>query len=621
MDFIFIENENFQDLFDQLESCTEICLDLETTSKDVFLAKPLLLQLELNDKIYVCNLVRLGNLFFTSICNYLKIHNKLLIGHNIKYDCKVIDLNTGIKLDNLYDTMLAEVLINQGIGKQFYSLEELVLKYFNIALDKSERETFENYENDYFTNSQVTYAALDVKYLKEIKRIQLDALFNQKQINVLNLENGIIKSVYEMELNGVLLDVEHWRNLIQIAEKNSKELELDIKNIIVDNLKITNYPTCLDAALDLKIPIGTKALSSLLSQITYEDEIKSWIKNNININSHVQILRSLNLAGVPVTSTGEKIIKDYKGNQLVDILLRYREYNKRLTTYGENFIELINHKTGRIHVDMNQVGTVTGRFAVSRLQQIPKENVYRRAFISRPGFKLLTADLNQAEFRLIGADSGEPEIINAYLKGFDFHTKTASVIYKKKYEDVTKDERYWGKQANFAIIYRVSKYGLLYNFGLPLDDGEKLLNNLFSGYPTLKNYMDELGEKVWAMGYCPTMYGRRRYFDKPILFVDTNEYRRIQNRAIRELCNHRIQGTCADIIKLAMLDIDKQNPFGDKLRLLMQIHDELVIEIEDSITKDAEEFVRDIMLKAEQPFLGEIPAIVDIKIAVPWTKD
>jgi DNA polymerase-1 len=427
-----------------------------------------------------------------------------------------------------------------------------------------------------------------------------------------------------MEIEGVLLDNNAWSKLKETAEIESKIFEESIIDYILEKLPELNKKNCLEYCEAIKIPAKTKKLRNELESITDLSNINSWIRKQINIGSHTQMLAVLrDLEKIDIESTSEKIIKDHKNeSKLVELLLTYREHQKKLTTYGENFLELINPVTGRIHVDQNQVGTATGRFAVSRLHQIPRDNRYRNAFIARPGYKIITADLDQAEFRLIGADSGEPEIIEAYKRGYDFHRKTASVIYKKDYDVINKDERYWGKQANFALVYRVSEYGLYYNFGLPLDEGRQLLTNLFSGYKRLKIYMDYLGEKVWEMGYCPTMLGRRRYFEKSTLFTDTKEYYKFKNRTIRELGNHRIQGTCADIIKIAMLNLFKNNPYGrENFRILIQLHDELVVEAREDLANDAKEFMEYTMLEAERPYLGEIPPAISISVKDYWSKD
>jgi len=302
------------------------------------------------------------------------------------------------------------------------------------------------------------------------------------------------------------------------------------------------------------------------------------------------------------------------------LLLDYREKEKKITTYGENYFELIHPITGRIHLDHNQLGTYTGRFAVSRLHQIPRESDYRHAFIARPGYKIITADLDQAELRLIGADSGEPKFIDAFENKLDLHKLTASILFEKQFGDITKDERQQGKNFNFALQYGTTEYGLAYNFGISIHFARQLLERFYNGYPILAKYLSYLGEKIWENGFCPTMYGRRRYFEKRTLFADAKEMYKYKARMIRELRNHRIQGTCADIIKISMNNLFYENPFGDNFKILTQIHDEIVTEVKDNYLDEAKEFVKTIMLDAERPFLNGIEPAVSIAYGDYWSK-
>ena len=622
MDFIFVDKrEETSEPIRNLLECSEIGLDVETSSLDPFTATFLLLQLEINDKIYVFDVRKLGLDFIKYLISLIIDSNKLVIGHNIKFDNKILYVNTGELIKNIHDIMLAEILINQGIGKQFYSLEEIVYKYFLVKLDKSERSSFEGYAESYFTNDQITYSALDVRYLREIKDKQLKILENQKQLKVLELENKLNSKVGKLELSGVLIDNDKWNSLISIAKDESQIFELSILDLIISKLKVNNYENCLLAVDAIKIPAKTKKLRSELELIKDISYIETYLRENLNINSYTQMLEILRLlVDKNLSSTSEKIIKDYRHkSELIDLILSYREHQKKLTTYGENFFELINPATGRIHIDHEQLGTRSGRFAVSRLHQIPRENKYRNAFIARKGYKILTADYDQEELRLLAWDSQEPVMIEAFLNGKDIHKVTASILYNKPIEDISKNERYWGKTLNFATVYGTTEYGLLYNFGLPLDTGKEFLKKYFKGYNTLKFYLESLGEKIWEMGYCPTMYGRRRYFEKKDIFKDHYDMFKYKSKVIRELRNHRIQGSGGDIIKLAIIDIDDNNIYGDKLRLLTQVHDELVYEVEENI--DAKEFINYYMVKAEQPFLGEIPASVGITINDCWSKD
>lgn len=623
MNFNYIENrDKISSVISELISCQEIGLDIETTSLDNFSLKILLLQLEINNKIFILDVQKLGGNIIKYILSVIKDSNKLVIGHQIKFDVESLFVFTEELLTNLFDTMIAETLIYQGVGKQYYSLKELVYKYCGRELDKSERDSFSNFSGD-FTNEQLIYSALDVAFLNIIRKEQEKILFNQGQYDVLELEKRLIAPVSSMELNGVSIDVDYWNSLKIIATSKKEKLLNEIKNNIVSriNLNSPEYASAYDIAIDLKIPVQTKREQNELMNLRDSSILSGFIYNNININSYTQILRVLNKFGLDIPNTNEKTLKDYKDkDSLIPLLLDYREQEKKITTYGDSFLSDINPVTNRFHVDYNQVGTVTGRFSASRMHQIPKEAEYRKAFIPRPGYKILAADYSQQEYRLAGAISGEPRIIDAYLSGKDMHTATAGIIFNKNLEDITKDERYLGKTLNFAVLYGSSSWGLSKNLGIKIEEGEKLLDKFWKGYPTLYQFKLNVENIILKHKYSVTPLGRKRYFEDRKFFDDDKDHYKYLGKIRREGFNHIIQGCGADIIKIAMCRIFYDNPFGDKLKLYHQVHDEIGLEISEGIIEEAREFVLYCMLEAEQPFLGNIPAKVDILINNYWEK-
>lgn len=600
--------------------CNELSLDIETTSLDPYSSTLLLLQLEMNEEIFLFDVRKTGIDFITYILDIIKSTEKLCIGHNIKFDIEHLFTHTGILLENVYDTMIAEVLINQGIGKQFYSYTELVDKYCMIEINKDVRKTFENYEGT-LTNEQLTYSALDVKFLKQIRKDQTAKLKEQGQSKVEKLEMGLVPVVASMELNGVLIDVDYWRGLAELSDKRANKLEIDLKDDVIGTLDLSEYENAFLLARAFAIPITTKKLTTELEGITDLECVTDFVRDNFNLNSPKQVKYMLKLMGVPVDSTGEKVILPFKRKfKVVELLLDYREWDKRRTTYGENILDEINPKTGRLHVDHNQVGTVTGRFAVSRLHQIPRENKYRRGFISKDGYKILTVDYSQQEYRIAGAVSKEEKIIEAYLSGSDMHTMTASILYEIPLDEVTKEQRDTGKTINFAVLYGTTSYGLAYNLGISLKEAEKMLLLFHTGYPRLSLFKKKAEKYIWENKVSSTPFGRKRYWKEKTLFRDYKERDNYRRRVCREGFNLIIQGLAGDITKIAMLMMFKSNPWGDKLRFYTQVHDEVVMEVHDSIADEAVKYVKNCMVSAEQIFLGEIPAEVDKKLLDYWTK-
>lgn len=610
-----------ENLLTDLQKCDEIALDTESAGLDYYNDKLLLVQLEVCGNIYIIDVIGFGKKNLKYLINLINNTNKAVVIHNAKYDINVLLANTDILLTRVYDTMLIESLLTAGIGNYLYSYQELCNNYLEVIIDKDIRDEFIN--ATVVTQEMLIYASLDVKYLREIKRLQEERIKNLKLEKVVNLELKLVPAVAKMEYDGVLLDVDKWRNIIKDNEKQKEYFSNEIlSELVYKNKKLYENKTALEVCDDFYIPVKTKRDRTALSEITDFDSVANVFTNLFNISSYKQLTRALNLVGIPVDSVNEKILKDYKKETIISNILEYKSYDKLISTYGEKVISVINPKTNRIHSSFNQVGTTTGRFSSSKpnLHNQPRDNRYRNCFIARPEFKIVTSDYSQAELRLMGAVSGEPKIIEAYLNGTDIHRLTASLIYDKKLENVTDDDRFNGKTVNFAVIYGTSAYGLYYNLGIPLEDAFEYLKNYFLGYNKLARFIELAGEKVWELKYSKTPLGRIRFFEDKPYYADYKELEWYKKKVMREGVNHIIQGGSADILKIAINNIFYNNPFDDKLRVLMNVHDELVAEVHESILDDGVEFITNSMEEAEQPFLGVIPAKVDYKIDNYWTK-
>jgi DNA polymerase I-like protein with 3'-5' exonuclease and polymerase domains len=595
----------------------EVGIDVEATSLDVFSANWLLLQIEANSNIYVLDIRKLNYDDYHYLISLIKDSGKRVLFHNSKYDMKVIYNNTGELFTNVYDTMIAEVLINQGVGKQYYSYAELVEKYLGITIDKEVRSTFIDYDGP-ITNEQINYSAIDVRYLRDLKKLQVNILAQQRQSYTLDLESQLIPVVATMELNGVQIDEVNWRELSIKNKENLIIQKEQLLDTIVSRVDFKKFTDAYQLSGMFKIPVKTKKAVESTTQTT--DNLDVWFRNNLNLNSPAQVLMALNICGIPVKKTGEKELNRYKGDAVVDGLLLYREYEKNFTTYGENFLQEKHLLTKRYHFEYNQVGTYTGRFSVSRMQQIPRDKNVRRCFIARDDFSICTADFSQQEYRLAGALTGDRRIIESYLMGKDMHTATGGVVYKVSIDAVTPDMRQNAKSVNFALLYDSTVGGLAYNLNINMNEAEELVKLLNASYPTFIEYREYAKKTIWEKKMATTPLGRKRYFEDIKYFNDINERDRYKRRVMREGWNHMIQGWGADITKISMNNIFYENPFGDSLRFYNQAHDEIDLEILTALSKDIAEFSKDCMLRAEQPQLGEIPAAIDYKILPYWSK-
>jgi DNA polymerase I-like protein with 3'-5' exonuclease and polymerase domains len=412
----------------------------------------------------------------------------------------------------------------------------------------------------------------------------------------------------------VLLDKDLWQTL-EDQEKIRLEGTLDtLKELLINELNIQQYSSALKLAQASCIPVKTKKAQREAELLTTKELMEEWYRLNLNFRSHKQLKSSLNLVGIDVDSVDKKVLKKLKRTPIIDCLLERSEATKRIDTYGSGVFDFIHPITGRIHTEFLNNGTATGRLSSGNpinLQNIPNAKGYRESFISSPEYDWLSLDYSQQEFRLTGAISGEQKIIDAYLAGMDMHTATASLIYNKPLQDIDKKERFIGKTANFTIIYGGTEWALGKNLGLDADTSIKILKAFHEGYKTLSKFKECAEDRIIERGYSTTVLGRRRYNPPKPTYLTNYEYLKYISKIKREGFNHIIQGTAADITKMAMINIYEKNPFGDKLRMLIQVHDEINLEAHKSISKDAVEFVRTEMLNAEQPFLGIIPAAAD----------
>lgn len=607
-------------------------IDTEATSLRIFEAVPLLAQIKIN-KTYIFDLRKFPQDAFRFIISKINDSKRTIIYHNAKYDIKILYKASGIFLENAYDTMWMEVLLNQGIGEKLYSLKTLVYNYLEKSLDKEVRNEFIDYGGP-ITQEQLIYSALDVEYLEQIRDKQLEKIKEAGELKVAELENNIIPVVARMEYNGICINSEKWLSISDEVKKKLDERRQELTTELVDRVLKVEYCNALEFARKLSIPVTTKRDINALTEITNPQNIRGWALGKVNVGSPNQVLAILQTLGVQVVDTKTKAnvkITDTNAKTLdkiktkydfIDHILLFREASKQYGTYGPSFLDNINPYTHRIHTELMNLGASSGRFSSKEpnLQNIPRDEEYRTSFIAPDGKMLLSTDYSQQEYRLTGAVTREPKIISAYLAGKDMHSATAALVYNKDLDSITKEERTTAKTINFAVLYGSSEYGLSYNMKISLEKAKEIIDTFYGGYPVLAQAKRRIENEVMERGYSVTPMGRRRYWPSEELYQDQWMLKRFRAQKRREGFNHVIQGGGADITKLALYNLYTRNPFGDDYKILLPVHDEVLVEVSENIIKDAVDFTEAIMKEVEQPFLQEIPASVESHFGKEWNK-
>lgn len=568
-------------------------VDTETNGLDPHLAKIALMQLGVGGQAFVFD-VRPGRVDAQLFKHLLESNKSLKLLQNAVFDYEMLKTNFNIEMSRMYDTMLAEQLIGLGLHPKA-GLQHLVSKYLHMNMPKDIRKSFDDYNQEY-QEYQLRYAANDVVVLREIYNQQLERLRQDSLMKVAQLEFGFIKPMAEMELNGMLLDIPRWRGILDemVLERNKFRIQLaDVFNTTMDQ------ETLFGVSL-------------------------------LNLDSPMQVVKCLNALGVPVEGSDVKELSKFKNNSVVKLLLNYRKYAKFITTYGEPMINRINPETGRLHTRFKQM-VDTGRMSSSNpnLQNIPKEQKYRACFIARAGYKLITCDMSQAELRILAAYSQDPVFLDAFARGEDLHTRTASDLFGITVEEIMADKKlddddankkdYRGnvKALNFGLIYGLTKVGLSLRMGTSEKEAQKLIDLYFGKYTSIGGWLDKASKFAVMNRYSTTMSGRRRYYRMPD--PDHRDFNKIKGSIERQGKNHPIQGTNADTIKQSMIYIVDRIKEYDA-RLLLTVHDEVIVEAKEEQAEEVSGIVSQAMVDGFAAFVPELAMEADADIENYWVK-
>ncbi len=589
------DTSQIKQIIEQVQNVGYFSIDLETTSRNPMVAEIVGIAISVKPGSgYYIPLAHSKSDFFTQLegsevftllKGVLESARVGKVGQNMKYEYVVL-WNHGIKLRGiLFDTMLAAHLLDSS--KISYRLEELARVYLSRTMTTYRDVTGRGKSKKNFSDVEIDvacdYACEDSDITLQLfevlkKELEEKGLLKVYQKRVLPL----IEVLAYMEINGVKIDEAILKELSESFHKQLEAISEEIYSVVGYEFNL-NSPLQLREVLfnDLKLPVGKRTST-----------------------------------GGPSTDY-EVLINLSKLHPVAEKILHYRILSKLVSTYIDSLPQLINSRTGRVHTSYNPVGTATGRISSSdpNLQNIPiKTNEgkkIRKAFVPEDGYVYLSADYSQIELRLLAHFSNDPKLVEAFLNDEDIHTKTASELFGVEEEDITAEMRRLAKTINFGIIYGISPYGLAKQLGTSVSLAKDYIERYFERYSGVASYIKDSLAQATEKGYSETIIGRRRFISE--LRSANRVQRGIGERAA---INTPIQGSAADIINLAMINIHEMLK-GSMSKMVLQIHDELIFEVYNDELEEIRTLVKEEM---ESVYPLRVPLKVDIKIGNNWAE-
>ncbi len=588
--------EDLQEMIEDLTDAGQIAFDTETTSTDQMAADLVGISLaKVEDHGYYIPLGHdEGNQLsmeevFEQLRPLMADPDIPKVGHNLKYDYILLKRH-GLSVEPLgFDSMIAEWVINPS--SRNLGLKNLAWVRLNRSM--TDIKDLIGSGRDQITMAQVPiqeaakYAVDDAVVVLQLKPLLEDELDDVEGWELFqDLEMPLIPVLAEMEMEGIGLDQNFLKDMSGRLDQEMKQLESKIFEEVGEPFNL-NSPQQLSHALFDTLNLSPPDRTSKTASGYF--------------------------------STAADVLEGMQGDHPVPRwVLEYRELSKLKSTYVDALSKQVNPETGRVHTSYNQTGSVTGRIASSdpNLQNIPIRTEIgrqvRKAFVASPGWRLIAVDYSQIELRVVADMAQDEAMLMAFRQGQDIHTTTAAAIFGISLDEVAKKQRRQAKAINFGLIYGMSAFGLTRTTDLTLAEAEDFREAYFERFPGIKRYLDGIRDHAREEGYVETMFGRKRYFPR---LKSTSNYN-VRQRAEREAINAPIQGTAADIMKKAMLDVaDRISSSGLKAKLLLQVHDELVLEAPQDEVARSIDLVRSTM---ESTVSLSIPLHTEARFGVNW---
>ena len=614
---------SIDDAIKYLDSKYLIAIDTETEGLDWNKDKVIMLQLGDNDKQFIID-TRFTNI--EPLRNILEDSNRIFIGQNIKFDYKFLLASFNIRLRSVYDTMLAECILNCGKRNVGYSLANICKRYVGYEMNKNIRNQFSKMSGQNYSLQQIEYGALDVKFLHEIREKQLNKIKSFNLEKLIELENRATLAFAEIEYNGMKFNCNKWLKVAENVGTEHIEKEKELDKIVL------NDPELMSFVLD-----G-------FQMNMFGDEPK---KTSILWSSPIQVGKVLKVLDPKIENTNMRELykRQYKF-PLIKTLINYRKKAKLVTTYGKDFLKYYNKVSGRVHTLFWQVlntgrvssGQTRGKNSPGQapnMQNIPADNTYRNCFEAEKGWKIITMDYSGQELRLIAEGSQDPTWLNAFNNNEDVHGKVACLVFDIDMNEVRnkpdflngKSYRDVAKTINFGLAYGMSYMKLADTLDISQTDAKHFINKYFNALPKIKIFLTALGKYGKKNGLIKTFkpFRRIRWFEdwatlNTLSYGD--KFARL-GEIERASKNTPIQGSGADMIKLALaLIIEHINQYDmhDSIKIISQVHDEISCEVREDMVDYWIQVQKTLMLLAGEEICKSVPMDVDYTISKQWMK-
>ncbi|EUD65772.1 DNA polymerase I [Plasmodium inui San Antonio 1] len=568
--FFLINDNNYNEKVNLIyKNVTHCGLDIETTGLEVFDEKIRLIQIAVED--YPVIIYDMFNItkekILTGLREILRNGQVVKIIQNGKFDAKFL-MHNNFEVENIFDTYIASKLLDKNKNMYGFKLNNIVEKYLNVTLDKQQQNSVWN--NSLLNNNQLFYAARDSSCLLKLYKKLKSEICRENMRTVNDIENKCILPICDMELNGIKVDLES-------LSKSTNEI-----------LRELNGET-----------------SKLKAELKDEE---------INVNSQQQVLKALqnnnvrDVSNKLIENTSDSNLKNFLNHREVVLLRNYRRLYKLYSAFYLKLPQHINKKTNKIHTTFNQLKTFSGRFSSEKpnLQQIPRQKNIREIFIPQENNIFIIADFKQIELKIAAEITNDDIMLKAYNNNIDLHTLTASIITKKAIPDINKEDRHIAKAINFGLIYGMNYVNLknyantYYNLNMNLDQCLYFYNSFFEHYKGIYRWHNQV-KQMRALEYS-TLSNRKVIF--PYF-------------SFTKALNYPVQGTCADILKLSLVELYKNlRPINGKI--ILCVHDEIIIEVDKKYQEDALKILVESMENSASFFLKKVKCEVSVKIAQNW---